>query len=76
MKFKFNSNPCLQPRSCSGFAFTEATSLCEFAAIPGGTFRAAGYCSGGGMTYAATYPTDDKLKAEVGTDYVENYVFF
>jgi hypothetical protein len=62
---------CNGVKSCSGFAFTEATSLCEFAAIPGGTFRAAGYCSGGGMTYADQYPTDDKLKAEVGTDYVE-----
>merc|ERR1719506_2470773 len=62
---------CSADKSCGGFAYTVATKTCEFTAVPSGSFRASGYCSGGGMTYAATSPTEDTLDAAPGTSFVE-----
>merc|ERR550514_2054740 len=62
---------CSADKACGGFAFTEATTLCEFTEVPSGSFRASGYCSGGGQVYADQYNTEDTLGEAVGTVFVE-----
>jgi hypothetical protein len=62
---------CSNLKSCAGFAYTEAESLCEFASIPSGTFKDSSYCGAGELPYAGSYSTKNNLADAEGTEYVE-----
>jgi hypothetical protein len=70
---------CNKNLDCGGFDYTPdggmkdgvVTGLCAFRSINRVGFAPAGYCSGGGMTFASTTATSDTLTTQAGTHYVE-----